>query len=119
MDNFRDHGKEMHSAAQEKRLSELFVAYREACVVPEGSSDFMPGLWARVEARERSGNIFSRMAKGVVTAALAASVVIGLLVTFVESNQPLNGTYIEAVAADHVSTLEPFHLERISELEFQ
>jgi len=77
-------------------------------VVPEASPNFMPGLWARVEARESSRNIFGRMARALVTAALAASVVIGLLVSFEEANQPLTGTYIEAVAADRVSTLEPF-----------
>jgi hypothetical protein len=103
---------------KETRLNELFVAYRDACPVPEGSANFMPGLWARVEARERSGNILGRMAKALVTAALAASVVLGLLVSFREANEPLNGTYIDAMTADHVATLEPFHLERISELEF-
>jgi hypothetical protein len=103
----------------DSRLSELFLAYRDACVIPEPTAGFMPGLWARVEARERSGNFLGRLAKGFVTAALAASALLGLLVSFEEANAPLNGTYIEAVAADHVATLEPFHLERISELEFQ
>jgi hypothetical protein len=119
MDNYRNQGENSRNSAQDQRLNELFLAYREACVEPEAGVNFMPGLWARVEARERSGNILGRMAKAVVTAALAASVVIGLVVTFEESNRPLNGTYIEAVTADHVSTLETFHLERISELEFQ
>src|SRR5262245_29520011 len=116
MEDFRDPGRE---SEQEARLNELFLAYRDAAVVPEPSATFMPALWARVEARERSGNVLGRMAKALVTAALAASVVLGLLVSVEESNQPLNSTYIEAVAADHVATLEPFHLERISELEYQ
>lgn len=102
----------------ETRLNELFVAYRDACVSPQAGANFMPGVWARVEARERSGNLMRRMARALVTVSVAASVVIGLLVTFQEANAPLNGTYMEAVAADHVATLEPFHLERISELEF-
>jgi hypothetical protein len=111
--------EKQRAGRKEARLNELFLAYRDACFIPEPSPNFMPGLWARVEARERSGNLLGRMAKGFVTAALAASALIGLLVSFEESNAPLTGTYIEAVAADHVATLEPFHLERISELEFQ
>ena len=112
MDNTPDTGKE-------SRLNELFVVYREACVAPEADPGFMPALWARIESRERSNNIFGRMAKTLVTAALAASVVLGLIGVFQDANTPLNGTYIEAVAADQVATLEPFHLERISEIEFR
>ena len=103
----------------ESRLNQLLVAYREACAVPEAGTNFMPELWARIESRERSNNIFGRMAKTLVTAALAASVVLGLIGVVQDANTPLNGTYIEAVAADQVATLEPFHLERISEIEFR
>lgn len=112
MDNTPDTGKE-------SRLNELFVVYREACVAPEADPGFMPALWARIESRERSDNVFGRMAKTLVTAALAASVLLSLMVGLQEANEPLNGTYMEAVAADHVSDLEPFHLERISEIEFR
>lgn len=110
---------EPEPSRQEVRLNELFLAYREACVVPEASTNFMPGLWARVEAREGSRNLLGRMAKQLVTAALAASVLLGLLASVEEANQPLNGTYIEALAADQVASLEPMHLERISELEYK
>jgi hypothetical protein len=39
----------------------------------------MPELWAKIEARQASTTIFNRMAKALVTAALGASVVMGLL----------------------------------------
>src|SRR5438128_1328225 len=112
MDNVRGTGNEQEQKRQsdlkqsdlkqsdlkkDARLNELFLAYRDACVVPGASPNFMPGLWARVEARENSRNIFGRMARALVTAALAASVVLGLLVSFEEANQPLTGTYIEAL----------------------
>ena len=55
-----------------------FHAYRDACPDPEASVNFMPDMWAKIEAREASSTIFSRMAKTLVTAALGASVVMGL-----------------------------------------
>ena len=79
----------------------------------------MPEMWAKIEAREVSGTIFNRMAKALVTAALGASVVMGLLSA--SYNQPVvpsnDGTYIQALAADHVSELEPLQVERIAEME--
>jgi hypothetical protein len=103
---------------EESRLDELWREYREACPECDCSPNFMPELWARIEARETSSNWFGRMAKTLVTAALAASVVLGMLISW--NNQPavdFNGTYVEALAADHVSALEPLHLDRISQLE--
>jgi anti-sigma-K factor RskA len=104
----------------EARLDELFLAYREAYPDPEPSVNFTPKLWARIEAREVSTNLFGRMAKALVTAALAASVILGLIVSAVGySESSFNGTYVEALRADRVSTLEPLNLDRVSEMEQQ
>ncbi len=108
------------SPTDDARLDRLFVAYREACPEPEPGVNFMPELWARIEAREVSSNLFGRMAKALVTAALAATVILGLMASTI--NRPesqFNGTYLEALSADHASTLEPFNLDRVSELEQQ
>jgi hypothetical protein len=102
------------------RLNDLFHAYRNACPDPEPSVNFMPEMWARIEAREASSTIFNRLAKALVTAALGASVVMGLLSASYSgqtANVSNDGTYIQALAADHVSDLEPLQVERISELE--
>jgi hypothetical protein len=108
----------------ELRLDELFRAYRQACPEPEASVNFMPEIWAKIEARQVSTNLFGRMAKALVTVALAATVVLGILVSSASQSNSAslatyNGTYIEALTADHVSSLEPLNLERISELEQQ
>jgi len=103
---------------EEVLLSDLFHAYRDACPDPEPSVNFMPAMWAKIEAREASSTIFSRLAKGIVTAALGASVLMGLLSA--SSSQPVStpeGSYVQALVADHASTLEPLQVERISELE--
>ena len=102
------------------QLDRLFRSYRDACPDPDPGVNFMPELWAKIEARETSTNLFGQMAKALVTAALAASVILGLLMSTV--NQPasnFNGTYLDALMADHASGLEPLNLDRISELEQQ
>ena len=97
----------------------LFHAYRSACPDPEPSVNFMPDMWAKIEAREASSTVFNRMAKALVTAALGASVVMGLLSA--SYSQPAvpssDGLNVQALAADHISDLEPLQVERISELE--
>src|SRR5580692_6312411 len=104
--------------SNERRLDDLFRAYLAACPIPEASTNFMPALWARIEARESSTNWFGSVAKTLVTAALAASVILGLMISSLnQSNAFLNGTFVEALRADHASTLEPLHLDRISQLE--
>ena len=105
----------------ESRLDQLFRTYRDACPEPEASVNFMPEIWAKIEARQVSTNLFDRMAKALVTVALAATVVLGLVASVKQANSAakFNGTYMEALTADHISSLEPLSLERISELEQQ
>jgi hypothetical protein len=101
------------------QLDQLFVAYREACPEPDPGVNFMPELWARIEARQVSSNLFGRMAKALVTAALAATAILGLMVSTMNRNDQFNGTYLEALSADHASSLEPLNLDRVSEMEQQ
>ncbi|HVW08271.1 MAG TPA: hypothetical protein VHC90_06795 [Bryobacteraceae bacterium] len=108
-------------AGLDAHLDGLFRAYRQACPDPEPSVNFMPEMWAKIEAREASTTIFNRMAKALVTAALGASVVLGLLSA---SNTPPpvsanDGTFLQALTNEHVRDLEPLQIERISELEQQ
>jgi hypothetical protein len=104
----------------ETRLDQWLTAYRDAFPEPEAGVNFMPELWARIEAREVSSNLFGRMAKALVTAALAATVILGMMAsTMNRSDNQFNGTYLEALSADHASSLEPLNLDRISELEQQ
>jgi hypothetical protein len=104
----------------ELRLDQLFLEYRDSFPDPAPSVNFTPELWARIEAREVSSNMFGRMAKALVTAALAATVILGLMVSTMNQNQAVyNGTYLEALSADHASTLEPLNPDRVSEMEQQ
>jgi hypothetical protein len=99
-------------------LDELFRAYRDACPAPEPGPDFMPAMWARIEGRENSANWFGRFAKGLVTAAVAASVILGMTLSSLNrSSGFFDATFVDALRADQLATLEPLHIDRISELE--
>ena len=111
----------MQQEEQDAELTQWLMAYRDACPEPEPSVNFMPDLWAKIEARQVSSNLFGRMAKTLVTAAIAASFILGLMMSTFSgtADSTFNGTYLEALSADHASSLEPLNLDRISEMEQQ
>ena len=84
---------------EDERLDALFRAYRDACPEPEASTNFMPGLWARIESRQTFLFSFRRMANAFVTAAVALSIALGVYMSIPRSNSgSYTGTYIEALA---------------------
>ena len=102
------------------RLDQMFRAYREAFGDPDASANFMPDLWLKIEAREVSTNWFGRVAKMLVAAALTASAILGMMIS--STKQPdafFNSSVVDALRANHASTLEPFRLDRISDLDLQ
>jgi len=106
------------NSGDDARLDEMFQAYRAACPDPDASVNFMPSMWAKIEAQQNSTNWFGRMAKVLVTAALAASVILGMMVSSAnQSNSFFDSTFVDALSADHASSLEPLHLDRISMFE--
>ena len=94
----------------ETRLDALFSAYREACPDRDPGADFMPHLWQKIEARERVSNVFARLARNLVTAALALSTLLGLAVSLSSRGAPLpSESYVEVLAEDHArQSLEYF-----------
>jgi hypothetical protein len=83
------------------QLDQLFRAYRDACPAPEPRADFMPLLWRRIEARQSFAFSFRRMANALVTAAMAASVALGVYMALPHStaaNAAYYDSYVEALA---------------------
>lgn len=89
----------------EARLDAVFHAYRLACPEPEASADFMPRLWEKIESR-RSANIFSRTARFLVTAALAASAILSVLLISSHNTGSFASpaAYVEALVTDGDTT---------------
>jgi hypothetical protein len=99
-------------------IDDLFRAYRDACPAPDPGPDFMPAIWARIQARESSVNWFGRFAKGLVTAAVATAVILGMALSSQNrSSSFFDATFVDALRADQLATLEPLHIDRISALE--
>jgi hypothetical protein len=91
---------QMHNSVDDQ-LEALFRAYREACPAPEPKAEFMPRLWQRIEARQTFVFTFRRMANALVTAAMAASVALGLYMALPRSAAPNPSyytSYVEALA---------------------
>lgn len=95
---------ESDDQALPKDLQALLATYRQALPDPEPSYDFMPQLWSKIEARQSVTYSFGRLARGLVTAALASCLVMSaVLVAPLTSKAPapVNRTYVEVLADDH------------------
>jgi hypothetical protein len=105
--------------SDETRLDTLFAAYRDACPDPEPSASFMPQLWQKIEAREQTSTIFGRLARNLVTAALALSVVLGLAVSLSSMAALPSESYVEVLAEDQaresLDYFEPVHIEPVAD----
>lgn len=97
----------MHGS-DDQQLDALFRAYHDACGAPEASANFMPNLWARIEARQRFTFSFRRVAHALTTAAVALSLVLGIYMAIPRSSSAdYNETYVEALA-DANATETPY-----------
>ena len=81
-------------------LQQSFKSYGEFHGPVEPSADFMPGLWAKIEAKRSPWFALQRMARMVVAGAMAAALVMGVvLIPLMESSRPA-GFYADVVAHD-------------------
>jgi anti-sigma-K factor RskA len=85
----------------EQKLDQLFAAYKNAAVAPEAGANFMPELWAKIEARRRAESSLWRWANAFVSA--TAILVMGLGVLWYQQPKPLpQRAYIEKLT-DEIS----------------
>ncbi len=92
------------AGSEEADLDALFMAYREACGAPDGSANFMPKLWQRIESRQRFSFSFRRVARGFVTAAIAATLAMSIYLVLPRFSSSLStGSYVDVLAASHNS----------------
>ena len=99
-----------------EQLDALFRAYRSASPDPETGPNFMPHLWQKIEARERGSAIFARLARSLVSVALALTLLMTIAVSLLRRQAPVPPeTYVEVLAEDHENQnfdyFEPVHVE--------
>lgn len=91
------------SRASEAELEGLWRQYRDACGEPEGSSNFMPHLWGKIEARKARFQAFQRGARFFAAAASSTALILGGIVFFerAQENQQWHAeSYVEVLSAE-------------------
>lgn len=86
----------------DRRLDILFREYRQACPDPEGSPNFMPQLWQKIEARQTLPLVLGRWTRMFVSfaAALCLAMAVVLVAPYHQS-QVVQTTYVEALEREH------------------
>jgi hypothetical protein len=99
----------------EQELDRLLAAYRDACEAPEPGADFLPRMWARIDATQTWSARLWKWANGLALAAAAASV---LMVAFQVSSRPApdfySGTYVETLMAQTDTDLASVELAGVA-----
>ena len=100
---------------EEERLDALLTAFKGACPDRDPSTNFMPELWARIEARRTYTFSFRRMANALATAAVALSIALGVYMAIPRTPAINSQSYIEALAEanalDAPDIVGPVHLD--------
>jgi hypothetical protein len=86
----------------ERRLDAVFSSYRDACPDPEPGPNFMPALWQSIDSRRTFALSFRRWARGLVTFAAAAAMLMAIFVSIPSSQvSPVYlATYVDVLDDD-------------------
>lgn len=100
----------------EVRLKHLLSAYRDACVPAEPGANFMPELWRKIEAKQRTSFMFQRISRWMMTTAAVVTMAMAFVTMVIpRSGSAFNvGTYVEILANLQPGTqefVEPMRLE--------
>lgn len=95
----------------------LVERYREACGSPDGSRNFMPNLWQRIDAKRSRTLRFERAARSLFAAAVGLSLVLGafLMIPGPQPSAFYSGSFVEEIASANTTAngtfFEPVRLE--------
>ena len=100
-------------SGDERKLDELFLAYRQATEFGDVGPNFMPILWERIESRRRNQFLVERVSRIFATATVALAIAAGLFVSLAPQ-RPQSDSWVETLAnhnlAQNVSYYEPVQL---------
>ncbi len=86
----------------DQELDLTFAAYRAAFPDAEPGAEFMPKLWAHIEAKRSFVFRFKRMSEVAVAAALAACLITGMFIAPpMRHESQLAGNYVDVLAEAH------------------
>ncbi len=83
-------------------LAALLSAYRSAVPDCDASAPFVPGVWAKIDARRRDNRWFGRIARGFVTAsgAICLMLSVAMWVPGTPVSSVYTSSYIDVLAND-------------------
>lgn len=95
------------SGWNERKLDELFVAYRESLPDREPTVNFTPELWRRIDQRRKAAFSLPRFARGFVTGAMALCFVMTAVTWTTPSMSAANtASYADVLDEEHQNELE-------------
>jgi hypothetical protein len=84
-----------------REFDALLKAYRQAHPDPAPGADFMPRLWARIEARRNYTLRFKRLTQAFLAASATICLLIGGVLAIPGRHNSAAATYLDALAAYH------------------
>lgn len=94
------------SGWNERKLDELFAAYRESLPDREPGVNFTPELWRRIDQRRKANFSLPRFARGFVTAAMALCFGMMALNWTLPSHNSMYSSVNAAYTATYVDVLD-------------
>jgi hypothetical protein len=85
------------SGCNDRKLDELFAAYREALPDREPTAGFTPELWRRIDRRRKPSLSLGRFARRFVSAALALCFAMTALTWSPSINSVYTSTYVDVL----------------------
>lgn len=86
-----------NNESHNRELNALFAEYKAALPDPEPSSNFMPHLWRKIEARQNLLFRMKRLTKFFVVAAAAICILFATMLS-VPNRAESNGSYVDVLA---------------------
>jgi hypothetical protein len=92
----------------ERKLDELFVAYRESLPDREPAVNFTPELWRRIDQRRKVSFSFNRFTRAFVTGGLALCLLMTALTTWTAPNgsSVYTATYADVLDEERESEID-------------
>lgn len=86
----------------DRKLDVLFDEYRQACPDLDGTANFMPRLWQKIEARQTLPLMLGRWTRMIVSfaAALCLAMAIILVLPYHQASV-MQTSYVEALEREH------------------
>jgi hypothetical protein len=87
-------------------LTKVFAAYRDAVPDPEPGADFMPGLWARIEARRSPARVLRTFAHAfAMLAAVTVLLIATVLIPRLQTAPVYSASYVDVLESEHAGEM--------------